>query len=656
MSLWSSAASRAPALAQLTRLSSDSRLLACTPHPLAHVEDWEFGSLGTEGNTATRSGPEPARNATLRERRRLGPRGAVLPSVPRLPNSQSSTLNCADTASCSPGQGHRGSVVRHRSHRRPPAHMPPNCSCVRCAPQPLPPTCSCIQCAVPPVPPIINSCLRCAPQPSLSPIARHLPAFALCVNVLFGIDFGATPSWLPMWKYITPIVTIALLAQELVLLDTVTYIVLYVYVFCVWLFAPAWLLPLRYLQPLLREIFEPRSESEQLLRNHRAVLLWGVEIGLGLFAPLFACAILILTITQVTLLRIGQSPPPSFFFWTIAIEGIGFALYIPLACVCLGCVNLITILHLAQLELLKNHWKRRTRHPFLEAQPPFGEAWTGQWLCLRCPSTRMGAQALVCCAKGARGLALRSYCYADERWKVEHGLETVTLRDLGESTAICCASAVDDFLPGIAVSKEEGSGVPALPAFFDEMESFDAYSSRLTGRAPPLLGATVIEPSLDLVIESFNVTRRSLEITSSTTGVLVAVMCSISLAIMISLLLPGIQGTYAHRPSGNNWLLTSLIYWIVSAACIYPFVTIDRKWRQVEILLAQNVVMYNGEEQLRLMAVLARSSLSMTLCFVPATTSTGSVFMLVMSGLLGLILYFFSLTIGSCQPGVGTSC
>ena len=51
MSLWSSAASRALALAQfLTRLSSDSRLLACTPHPLAHVEDWEFGSLGTEGN------------------------------------------------------------------------------------------------------------------------------------------------------------------------------------------------------------------------------------------------------------------------------------------------------------------------------------------------------------------------------------------------------------------------------------------------------------------------------------------------------------------------------------------------------------------------------------------------------------------------------
>ena len=44
MSLWSSAASRALALAQfLTRLSSDSRLLACTPH-------WESGSLGTEGN------------------------------------------------------------------------------------------------------------------------------------------------------------------------------------------------------------------------------------------------------------------------------------------------------------------------------------------------------------------------------------------------------------------------------------------------------------------------------------------------------------------------------------------------------------------------------------------------------------------------------
>jgi hypothetical protein len=91
------------------------------------------------------------------------------------------------------------------------------------------------------------------------------------------------------------------------------------------------------------------------------------------------------------------------------------------------------------------------------------------------------------------------------------------------------------------------------------------------------------------------------------------------------------------------------VFWAVAVVIVVPVVSINRKWRAAEQTLSQNVVMYTEMEQLRLMALLARNPIELTLFGIPATTATGSLYMAALTLLLLLSAYCFARSIGPCS-------
>ena len=229
----------------------------------------------------------------------------------------------------------------------------------------------------------------CLVKPVESPLATHCPALATFLLLFFGVDVGAPLSYAPAWRYVLPVSFLWYIVTGAVMEDSAgqSFFPLYTILIIAWATAPAWTLPLRYLQPLLRVVFDQRSQSKGVGLQDRIFITWFVEHGLGAFPLLvavgefsFYCA----TGTPAPL-HVVQGP-----LWLRTAQAVGSWVWVPCAwmmfvsiATLVSSALLILSLHCAQIDLLAHHWKHRTRHQFLEAQPP--EVRPCQHVFMRCP-------------------------------------------------------------------------------------------------------------------------------------------------------------------------------------------------------------------------------------------------------------------------------
>ena len=450
--------------------------------------------------------------------------------------------------------------------------------------------------------------------------------------IIFGIDFGAPMAWLPLWKYWLPIIELVALAVTAYAGGGLNYSNIPSIV--AWLFAPAWLLPLHYLQPLLRDIFDesPASKYADLLRRERVVVTWAVEIGLGAIIPMTLVLAAIIYAPRIAE-DVSSAEIASDVFQMLAFVAEIMAVF-----TCLSCVLLTLTLHRAQIELLAYHWKQRTRHPFLEAQPLSGEAFLGERLFLRCPPSRgvfSGAErGRFCLARALTSL----YCFSAE-W-----MRARKLRGIAEKAVAPLSSPLPPTMSAkVAPASDTLVAIDRLGAVMG-LPDIDSLAVGLdderAGRPMPLHGATFVEPSIDLIIESFNTTRHSIELTSSTMGLMVACALIVSAIIACTTIYASL---YEPPLKGGNTLILicAIVFPGLSSFVTVVAIGINRTWREVEATLVQHVVMYTEIEQLRLMALMARNTLGLTLFGIPANIITGSIWLLLQVILAAALLWLY---------------
>jgi hypothetical protein len=469
---------------------------------------------------------------------------------------------------------------------------------------------------------------RCAPpRADASPLATHLPALSFFLYVLFGERSDAPPALAPLWQYAVVLVAIGEIAAWAAGIVGVTFVPLHCTMIFAWFCSPAWLLPLQCLAPLLRDVYAPGN----LLRQQRLAVTWAIEVSIALVVP---ASVFINILARIySWPRMGSAGAPGggpVAFWSMNVLGaLIYILYMPVTLCFMYVVVLVCTLHVAELELLAHHWKRRTRHAFLEAQPP-----AAQWalLCLRCPLRVRRAGGLARCSGAARGAA---WCLYRRAWAPASGVE------------------LDELLADVAGAKAPTATSPkklVLAAQQDDDERIGRPMNVLSASAAP--GDRFVEPTLELIIESFASTRRSIQLTSSMLGFEIALVLALCTAVMVNIVAAGLfVDKITTFPGGNNSYLVPAIFWVVAVVIVVPVVSINRKWCAAENTLSQNVVMYTEMEQLRLMALLARNPIKLTLFGIPATTATGSLYMAAMTLLLLLSAYCFARSIGPCSDG-----
>jgi hypothetical protein len=473
-----------------------------------------------------------------------------------------------------------------------------------------------------------SSLFRCAPpRADASPLATHLPALSCFLYVLFGERSDAPPALAPLWQYAVVLVALGEIAAWAAGMVGATFVPLHCAMIVAWFCSPAWLLPVQCLAPLLRDVFAP---GNLLLRQQRLAVTWAVEVSVALVVPASVLVNVLVRIYSWPRMKSGSSGATSgpAAFWSMNVLGaLIYILYMPVTLCFMFVVVLVCTLHVAELELLAHHWKRRTRHAFLEAQPP-----AAQWalLCLRCPRRVRRAGGLARCCGAARGAA---WCLYRRAWAPASGIELdEQLADVSGATA-----------PAAAPPKKL-----VLAAQQDDDERIGRPMNVLSASAAQ--GDRFVEPTLDLIIESFASTRRSIQLTSSTLGFEIALVLAVCAAAMVNIVAAGLRADRINTyPGGDTSYLVPAVFWAVAVVIVVPVVSINRKWRAAEQTLSQNVVMYKEMEQLRLMALLARNPIELTLFGIPATTATGSLYMAALTLLLLLSAYCFARSIGPCS-------
>ena len=461
-----------------------------------------------------------------------------------------------------------------------------------------------------------------------SPLATHLPALSWCLYAFFGERSDGPPSLAPLSQFAVPLVAAGEIAAWLAGVGGATFVPLECAMLAAWFCAPAWMLPLHYLAPLLRDVFSPAGGS-LLLREQRVTVTWAVEVSVGLLVP--ATVLLNLAVRAVTwphLSGAGALGGPSTF-WSLNVLGaLIYILFTPATIAFLAVVVLVCTLHVAELELLVHHWQRRTRHAFLEAPPP-----EARWalLCLRCPRRVRRSVGLARCCGGARSAVWRLYSLA---W--------------GAAPSAAAAAGGCDEEGALSSAAVGANASLALPAQQDDDERLGRPMTVLSSAA--VQGDRFVEPTLDLIIESFTSTRRSVQLTSGTLGFQIAVVLAVCPAAMLAILAKAFSAQPVSTfPTGDTNYLLPFLFYAVSCIIVFPVVGINRRWRRAEDALSQNVIMYTETEQLRLMALLSRNPIELSLVGLPATVATGSLFMLAMTVLLLLSAYFFARSVGPCS-------